>query len=121
MKTRLVVISGPANSGKLPLAKALMEKNPELVLVHRDALRDAIVTKVDEWTVTQAMGALTGVLLNAGHPVVVCAWNLEPQDRDLWVRISGSYAEAPLEWLDTRKPEVHARIPPLEGWNPVTH
>lgn len=116
---RLVVIAGPACSGKLPLAKTLMEKDPSLVLVHRDALRDAIVTKVDEWTITEAMGVLAAVLLQAGHAVVACAWNLEPEDKALWQRIAAR-CRAPLVWLDTRRPEVHALIPPLEGWTPAT-
>lgn len=109
---RLVVIAGPANSGKLPLAKRLMAEDPSLVLVHRDALRDALVTRVDEWVITLAMASLADALLANGQSVIVCAWNLEPEDRELWLEVAEK-SRVELEWLDVTDPWVAALIPPL--------
>lgn len=109
---RLIVISGPANSGKMPLARKLMADDPGLCLVHRDDLRRDLMAKVDEAHITMLMGDLTRRLLMYGHPVVVCAWNLERMDADLWIEIAHATA-TPLVWLDVRTPEVAAMIPPL--------
>lgn len=111
-KARLVVIAGLANSGKMPLARRLMSEDEALVLVHRDTIRDSLVTRIDEWHVTEVMGVVAAKLLDQGHSVVVCAWNLEPEDRHLWEGIVLGHG-LEMEWLDTRRPEVAALIPPL--------
>lgn len=115
---RLIVISGPPNSGKLPLALKLCHDDPSLILVHRDRLRDAVVNRLDEWCMTLAMADLARGLLMRRVGVVCCAWNMEPADRTLWQGVAVETG-AELVWLDTRTPEAHALIPPLEGWEPV--
>jgi predicted kinase len=110
---RFVVIAGPASSGKMPLARRLISEDATLALVHRDDLRAAFGAKIDEWHITLAMGALAHTLLRFGYSVIVCAWNLEPADRQLWTEIADEFS-TPLEWLDVRQPEVAALIPPLK-------
>jgi predicted kinase len=119
---RLIVIAGPACSGKMPLARALMEQDPSLVLVHRDALRDAFVARFDEWILTVVMADIVDRLLLYGQNVITVSWNLTRDDRRLWKSIAKKYHydRLELEWLDTRTPEAHALIPPLEGWTPTT-
>jgi predicted kinase len=109
---RLVVIAGGFQSGKMPLARRLMGEDAGLVLVHRDTIRDALVTPVDEWIITLLMGDMVARLLKEGHSVIVCAWNMEPEDLALWEQ-TASWAGVALEWMDTRTPEVQALIPPL--------
>jgi predicted kinase len=109
---RLIVISGPANTGKMPLARKLMADAPELALVHRDDIRRDLAATIDEGIITHVMGDMTRRLLKSGHPVVVCAWNMDKMDHDLWFDVARD-AEAPLVWLDVRAPEVAAMIPPL--------
>jgi len=109
---RLIVISGPANTGKMPLARKLMADSPELALVHRDDIRRDLGTVLDEGLITHLMGDLARRLLEANHPVVVCAWNLQKMDHDLWFAIARE-TEAPIVWLDVRAPEAAAMIPPL--------
>lgn len=110
---RLVVVAGPACSGKMPLARELMRKNEDLVLVHRDHLRASFESVVDEAHITLLMGALAREILRLGRSPIVVAWNLEQFDRDLWDDVSDEFL-VPLEWLDTREPRVAAMIPPLE-------
>jgi predicted kinase len=114
--TALVVISGPPNSGKHPLAQRLAAERG-LILISRDRLRDATGLR-DEAQMTLAMADLARGLLTRGAGVVVCAWNLEEFDRVLWGMVAAETG-AELEWLDTRMPEAHALIPPLEGWEPI--
>lgn len=107
----LVVIAGPANSGKMPLARRLLGENPLLVLVHRDHLRASFeINTPDEWEITLLMGSLAGGLLTLSMSPLVVAWNLEQSDRDLWTTISKDHM-VPLRWLDVRRPEVAAMIP----------
>jgi predicted kinase len=108
----LVVIAGPANSGKLPLAKHLLKKNPDLLLVHRDTIRESLVNQLDEALISWLMYSMADYLLSAGRSVVICAWNLEQFDRDLWLGLSVK-REARLIWLDTREEEVKKLIPPV--------
>ncbi|ORE87724.1 AAA family ATPase [Aurantimonas sp. 22II-16-19i] len=110
---RLVVISGPANTGKMPLAKRLMAEDRSLMCVHRDDIRAALVNPLDEGHITLCMGALAGMLLSLGSSVIVGAWNLDPEDRQLWTRIAADHG-APMAWLDVREPDVAALIPPMD-------
>lgn len=109
----LIVIAGPANSGKFPLAKKLLAEDSNRLLVHRDSIRDAIVNSMDEWAVSLLMEAMTARLLDMQKSVVVCAWNLEPTDAAMWKAVAAMY-DVPIRWLDTRQPAVQAMIPPLE-------
>lgn len=90
-----------------------MGEDPELVLVHRDALRSAMETLRDEADVTLIMAAVARELLCQRRPPIVVAWNLEPSDRELWEDLAGEFG-VEMQWLDTREPTVAARIPPLE-------
>lgn len=110
---RLVIVAGPACSGKMPLARSLMQKDDDLVLVHRDFLRASFESKIDEAYITLLMGDLARGILRLGRSPIVVAWNLEQFDRDLWGEISDDFL-VPLEWLDTREPKVAAMIPPME-------
>lgn len=114
MPQRLVVVAGGYQSGKMPLTRKLMAEDASLVLVHRDTLRDSLVTPVDEWVITQIMGDIGCRLLATRHSVICCAWNLEPDDRAMWDALSTAF-RVPLEWLDVRRPEVAAMIPPMEN------
>jgi predicted kinase len=111
--TRLIVISGPEKSGKMPLARAIMDRNHGMVLISRDRLRDAIVAPLDEFHMTHCMAAFARAVLAAGVDAVVHAWNLEPMDREIWQRIAAE-ARASLVWLDTREAEVQQMIPALD-------
>lgn len=114
---RLVIVAGPACSGKYPLARRLMSEDPSLVMVHRDTIRASLITLDDESLITRLMGNIASDLLDAGRSVIVCAWNMEPADGDLWNRLADK-AGIRAEWLDVRDPAVAALIPPLEGWTP---
>lgn len=114
----LVVIAGPANSGKMPLAQELLSATPQPVLLHRDLVRQALVTPVDEWVLTLCTAAAARPLLQSGHNVVAVGWNMEPADRELWESVSEE-TDSEFIWLDTRDPKVHQMIPPLEGWEPA--
>jgi predicted kinase len=115
--TRLVVVAGLANSGKMPLAKRLMDEDPSLVLVHRDTLRTSLEGLDDEPLLSLLMVELADALLAVGRSVINCAWTTEPEDRHRWQDVA-KRRHVDLEWLDTRKPEVAKLIPPLEGWTP---
>lgn len=109
---RLVVISGPDKSGKMPLARELMKQDADLVLVHRDFLRTSFESHVDEWQITLLMGDLVTGILQIGRSPIIVAWNLEPFDRALWTSIAKKF-ETPMEWLDVREPAVAAMIPEM--------
>lgn len=113
MTQKLVVISGPANTGKMPLARRLAAENPELKIVHRDDLRRMFLNPVDEAVISWAMYDLARRLLHCGHSPLIVAWNLERIDRMMWRRLSMS-EDVPLEWMDIREPAVAALIPPME-------
>jgi predicted kinase len=110
---RLVVISGPANSGKMPLAKRLMAEDPGLICVHRDYLRTSFVNQVDEWHITALMADLARGILRMGLSPIAVAWNMEPVDRELWADVA-SEAQVRMEWLDVREPHVAAMIPLMD-------
>lgn len=114
---RLVVVAGPERSGKMPLARRLMSEDPSIVMVHRDTIRASLITLDDESLITRLMGRIASDLLDAGHSVIVCAWNMEPADADLWNGLADA-AGIKAEWCDVRDPAVAALIPPLEGWTP---
>jgi hypothetical protein len=110
--TRLVVIAGPANSGKMPLARRLLQGDDNLVLVHRDHLRDSFENPaLHEWQITLLMARLASGILKLCLSPLVCAWNLHPDDRELWQGLAEEH-EATLEWLDVREPWVASMIPP---------
>lgn len=111
--TRLIVISGPANTGKMPLARELQRIDQNLCIVHRDDIRAMLNAPCDEWNITLMMGDITGRLLAAKKPAIVCAWNLEKEDMLLWMETAHKYS-VPLVWLDVRASEVKAMIPPTE-------
>lgn len=107
---QLVVIAGPANSGKMPLARKLMATEP-LYLVHRDHLRASFeANRPDEWEITLLMGELVRGLLRLERSPLAVAWNLEPADQELWCDISDEF-RVPLRWLDVRERDVAAMIP----------
>jgi len=112
MTPHLIVIAGPANTGKMPLARDLMERNPQLVCVHRDTIRDSLIAKVDECVITRIMGDTARQLIRAGYPVIAVAWNMEQIDRLMWEWIAAD-AGVPVLWLDVRHPNVAAMIPPM--------
>lgn len=82
-------------------------------------MRQALITPVDEWVLTLCTAAAARPLLQSGHNVVAVGWNMEPDDRTLWERVSAETG-AEMTWLDTRDPRVHKMIPPIEGWTPAT-
>lgn len=110
---RLVVIAGPERSGKMPLARKLMSEDPDLVLVHRDHLRDSFESKVNEGHITMLMGDLVCGILRVGRSPIVVAWNLEVTDRRLWTSISDMF-DISLQWFDVTEPAVAILIPRLE-------
>lgn len=109
---RFVVIAGPANTGKMPLARWLMKDDDGLKLVHRDFVRSSFESHLDEWHITLVMADMVRRLISLGHSAIVCAWNLDPADRALWTGIATEYS-VNLEWLDVREAEVAALIPPM--------
>lgn len=88
-----------------------MAEDPDLVLVHRDALRNALETLLDEAHLTYVMHAIADELLRLDHSPLIVAWNLEPIDREIWTGCAGRYG-APMVWMDVRDPAVAALIPP---------
>lgn len=117
MTQRLVVVAGLANSGKMPLARRFMAEDPALRMVHRDTIRDSIITETDEALLSCVMWDIADRLAENGRSVIVCAWNLEASDRQMWELLARQRGMA-LEWYDTRDPETARLIPPLEGWTP---
>jgi hypothetical protein len=93
----------------------LLQGDSNLVLVHRDHLRDSFENPaLDEWQVTLLMGRLASGILKLCLSPLVCAWNLDPADRELWESVAEEH-EAKLEWLDVREPWVASMIPPLHA------
>lgn len=117
---RLVVIAGLACSGKMPLARSLMQQDADMVLVHRDFLRASFESQVDEAYITLLMGDLARGILRLGRSPIVVAWNLEQFDRDLWNQVADEFL-VPLIWLDTREPKVAAMIPPMSDVTKILH
>lgn len=113
MSRRFITIAGPANSGKMPLARKLMQGDADLILVHRDFLRASFEAQVDEAHITLLMGDLVRGILRIDRSPIVVAWNLEQSDARLWLEVAREFGVA-LEWLDVRQPRVAAMIPPLE-------
>jgi ribose 1,5-bisphosphokinase PhnN len=109
---RLVVVAGPACSGKMPLARKLMNADADLILVHRDFLRASFESRVDEGHITLLMGELVRGTFRIGRSAIVVAWNLEQFDIDLWTSIAAEF-DVPMEWLDVRLPDVAAMIPQI--------
>lgn len=109
--SRLVVVAGPANSGKMPLARELMKADPDLILVHRDFLRTSFESQVDEWHITLLMADLARGIIRIERSPIIVAWNLEQSDEMLWHRMAVEFGRR-IEWLDTRNPRVAAMIPP---------
>lgn len=105
-----IVVAGPPNSGKHPLACDLAAKRG-LIVVSRDYLRTATGLR-DEGLMTLSMADLASGLLKRGQGVVVCAWNMESSDRRLWGDIAAE-AGVKMQWLDTREPDVQAMVPPI--------
>lgn len=110
---KLIAIAGPPNSGKMPLAKVLMKKDPSLILVHRDQVRSLF--PIDENKLTILMGWIARSLLTQEHNVIFVGQNLLKEDR---VRLALIGMDYEFKLMDTRDPEVHKLIPPLEGWKP---
>lgn len=116
---KLTIICGPANSGKMPLARMLIHEDPKLCCVHRDDIRKMLRSKVDESHITIIMKTVAMTLLSKGYSVIVVAWNLEPFDKITWDnvyretnhRIFPRFIE--YKWLDTTLPEVKSMIPPI--------
>lgn len=111
---RLVIIAGPANTGKMPLARRFLAEDKDLILVHRDYLRDSFVNKLDEWYITLLMGDLARGILRLIRSPLIVAWNIEDVDRALWTSIHQEF-NVPLEWYDVRESAVAALIPPMEN------
>lgn len=109
---RIVVVAGPACSGKMPLARVLMRLDSDLVLVHRDFLRASFESKIDEGDITVLMGDLARGILRIGRSPIIVAWNLERFDVDLWTSIAVE-SNVTMEWLDVREPDVAAMIPEM--------
>lgn len=116
---RLVVIAGPPDSGKMPLARALAGRDRELLLVHRDQFRSALLNPIHETDLTLALVEMVEALLRLGCSVLAVSQNLHPDDRERWSEVAAERG-AELRWLDTRDPAVHPLIPPLDGWQPAT-
>jgi predicted kinase len=116
--TRLVVIAGPANSGKMPLAQTLVGKDRNLLMVHRDQIRSSLANPIHETDLTLALVEMVNALLALGLDVVTVAQNLHPDDQERWRDLADKRG-AELQWLDTREPDVYGMIPPLEGWQPA--
>lgn len=99
---RLVVLAGPANTGKTALANAFLHDDPFLVLVSRDDLREAVRWNGrDEGLLTWLMADVARFLLHHGIGVVVKAQNLEQIDRDIWLALAVE-TRARLTWVDSR-------------------
>lgn len=114
MPLRVVVVAGPERSGKMPLARRLMQEDPTLGLVHRDFIRTSLEADFDEGHVTYIMDAIARRLLSLKRSPIIVAWNLHDMDRRLWTALSADFG-VPLEWLDVREPEIAALIPPMEA------
>jgi hypothetical protein len=110
---RIVVIAGPANSGKMPLARCLMALDTTLGLVHRDFIRTSLESPFDEGEITLLMGYMARGILAVGRSPIIVAWNMHQMDFDLWTELSDDFI-VPLTWYDTRSPEVQAMIPQLQ-------
>lgn len=109
----ITVIAGPAKTGKLPLARAIMERNNSYVLVHRDFIREALVTEIPEGDLTLLTVAIARSLFQSGHSVLVVGWNMMEADNHRWIELCAE-VECKLVWLDTREPDVAAMIPAMD-------
>jgi predicted kinase len=110
---RLVVIAGPASSGKHRLARHMCAEQG-LLLLSRDATRQMVVTPIPEWLVTYAVADLAKALIERGANVCVVGFNMEDWDHKLWAEVAQATG-AELEWMDTRDPAIQRMVPPIPG------
>lgn len=97
---RLVVVSGPAGSGKIAKAWAAAAPDPSLRFLHRDQVRVLFGRLIDEAHLTELIGVLAERLLSQGYGVVTAAQNQSPSDAALWSSIAQRTGAA-LEWIST--------------------
>jgi predicted kinase len=95
---RLVVISGPANTGKMAKAWEIAAADPELRLLHRDQVRVLFGRSISEDALTDLMAEMAESLLCNGYGVITVSQNLQERDRDLWREVADlSFTD--LEWI----------------------
>jgi predicted kinase len=97
---RLVVVSGPPNSGKLARAWEIAAADPELRFLHRDQVRVLFGRLIREDHLTLMLDAMAGCLLSQGYGVVTAGQNQAAADRALW-HYTAMRTGATLEWVDT--------------------
>lgn len=100
--TRLVVVSGPANTAKLARAWEIAAADPNLRFLHRDQVRVLFGRLLDEAHLTRLLGDMAESLLRNGYGVVTAGQNLAPSDRAMWGGIA-ERSSAELEWITTQK------------------
>lgn len=111
----LYIIAGPANTGKMPLARAILEKRQDMTLVHRDLIRSALLgAAIAEDQLTLIMRDIVNALLQEERSVLVCAQNLHPHDKEVWDQFPRRYNIARYSWWDTREADVQKLIPAMD-------
>lgn len=95
--TRLVIIHGPANTGKMAELWSVAASDPDLRLIHRDQIRVLFGRTVDERTLTMTMASMAGTLLSNGYGVVTCGQNESNWDAQVWDGVALS-SGATIEW-----------------------
>lgn len=98
--TRLVVIAGPARSGKIARTWEIAAADPNLHVLHRDNVRVLFGRQIDEPDLTRLLGTMAWSLLSSGYGVVTTGQNLAPSDRAQWERVAAETG-ATLEWVQT--------------------
>ena len=105
---KLIVISGPANSGKLAKAWEIAAADPELRFLHRDQVRVLFGRLIDESHLTHVIRSVAITLLESGYGVVTAAQNLSPTDFDMWNDVAKTTGSQ-FEWVSTLAPAVKER------------
>ena len=95
--SRLVIIHGPANSGKLAAMWATASADRDLRVLHRDQVRLLFGRLISEAHLTEIMGDMALGLLQRGYSVITCGQNETDDDARLWewVAVEG---RSTIEW-----------------------
>ena len=96
---KLVVIAGPAGTGKLARMYEVAAPDPDMRLLHRDQVRVLFGRAISEGDLTQVMQAMVMVLLENGYNVVTVGQNLHEGDTHMWNEVA-YLTKAQITWME---------------------
>lgn len=97
---RLVVIHGPANTGKIARVWEVAAEDAAMRIVHRDTVRVSFGRLLEEAHLSEVIADMVYALLARGYSVVTVSCAMQPQDARRWRWIAAE-AGADLQWVET--------------------